>query len=226
MRLDKALLSDHGAAVYAILIAGSAAVLMFSMPWASRLSELIAHPWHPFPLPFFLTYTLLSAVVALNRGASAVPSAAVLRPSSLLLVLVRIGFGQLLVLPLLTYSRVLFPTDPSGVLASVGHVLLASCVLGYAGTLFELYATQHGRSSAGLRYGFLLLYAGAPLLFSLNTGSTLNAISLLSPLGSVRRLLSAQITSSEKIVVFLIPAVLAGLFLLLSLRACRRLHHG
>jgi len=226
MRLHKTLLADHGATVYVMLIIVCTLVLMFSMPWASRLSELISQPWQPFPVPFFLTYAFLSAAIALNRGASVVPSDQLLQTRALGLVLVRIGFGQLLILPLISYSRVLFPDGAGAIFLSVGYVLLFSMSLGFLGILFELHAARRARSSTAVRYGFLMLYAGVPLLFLVAKQPAIRAVATTSPMAAVWRLLSQEGTAAEQWIIYLVPAVVSVLSLVLVLKQCRRTTDG
>lgn len=222
MKWHKILLADHGGTVYGIFIVACTLVLTFSMPWASRLSELITLPWQPFPLTFFLVYAFLSGAMALNRGASAVPNEQNLGPEALSLVLVRIAFGQLLVLPLVTYSRVLFPGEAWAAVAAVGHVLLVSLFLGYLGMLLEIHSARRGRSSGGLRYGFLMLYSGMPLLFLPAAPRGVRSIAQLSPMGAIRSLIAEPAGAAQPWLVFLVPALLAVLCFAAALSQCRR----
>ena len=225
MRLHRALLGDHGTPIYAALILGSGVVLTFSMPWASRLSELITQPWHPFPLPFLLTYTFLSAVVALNRGASVVPNDG-LRSLSVPLALLRVALGHLLVLPLVTYSRVLFPGGASALAAVVGYVVLIGVFLAHVGVLLEVRTARRVKSSSMLRFGFLLLYMGMPLLALTSHVGAIRRIALVSPMEAVRILLAGSSTAAEQTVVFLVPGVLSVILLCLAMRLQRRKCNG
>jgi len=225
MRLHRALLGDQGAPIYGALIFGSGVVLTFSMPWASRLSELISQPWHPFPLPFLLTYTFFSAMVALNRGASVVPNDG-LRPRVIPLALLRVALGHLLVLPLVTYSRVLFPGGASALVAVVGYVLLIGVLLTHVGILFEVHTARRVRSSSVLRFGFLLVYTGVPLLALTSHAGGIRRIALVSPMEAVRLLLAGSTTAAERMVVFLVPGILSIILLFLAMRLCKRRRDG
>ena len=123
MKLHKLLFANHGAAIYAVLIIASGLALALSMPWASRLSELIMQPWRPFPLPFFWMYTTLSALIALSIGAVAAPVGSDTRGlSAFLVVLARVAFGHFLMLPLIAYSRVLFPNSVAPLIGAAVYV--------------------------------------------------------------------------------------------------------
>ena len=225
MKPYRALLGDHGAPIYAALIFGCGLVLTFSMPWASRLSELISQPWHPFPLPFLLTYTFFSAVVALNRGASVVPNDG-LRPMGVPLALLRVAFGHLLVLPLVAYSRVLFPGGAGALVVVVGYVLLIGVLQAHVGILLEVHTARRVRSSSVLRFGFLLLYMGVPLLALTSHARGIRRIALVSPMEAVRVLLAGSSTAAERMVVFLVPGILSITLLFLAMRLCKGRRDG
>ena len=227
MKLHKTLFANHGASVYAVLVAASGVVLLFSMPWASRLSELIMQPWHPFPLPFFLTHIVVSAIMALSSGASAVPvDSETQRTPIISPVVARVAFGQFLALPLVAYSRVLFPNSATPLIAAAAYILLLSVLMALAGILLELHASRRAKSSVASRYGFLIAYMAIPIIGLAGASPVAQAIALVSPIQTVRRLLAGSLTTSEWIIAFLIPTVITITFALLILRKRQRRMHA
>lgn len=173
------LLGNRGAIPYTVLLVASGVVLALSMPWTSRLSELMSYPWRPFPLPFFLTYGFFSAWLALDRGADAVPVGRV-RLSFLWTAIARAGFAQVLVLPLVCYARVLFPTSWIPVPIAVAYVTAVSACLAAGAVVLEIHAVRRGRHPAVIRYTAFLALLGLPATF-LAAGEPLRSISYISP---------------------------------------------
>jgi len=227
MRLHKILFANHGASIYAVLVAASGVVLLLSMPSASRLSELILQPWRPFPLPFFLTHTVLSAIMALSSGAAAVPvPSETQRTPVVSTVMARVVFGQFLVLPLVAYSRVLFPRSAAPLVVAAAYILLLSVLMALAGILLEVYASRRGRSSAVLRYGFLAAYMAIPLAGLAGKSPITQAIALASPIQTIRRLFLSPLSTSEWMIAVLIPTATTIVFAFLTLRKRRRRVHA
>ena len=226
MRFHKILFSNHGASIYVILIVASGVVLLLSMPSASRLSELIQQPWRPFPLPFFLTYAVLSAITALSIGSPAAPVLNETRKAPVILtVMARIAFGQFLMLPLVAYSRVLFPKTATPLIATAAYILLLGVLMALVGVLLEIYASHQARNSVGFRYGFLLAYMAIPLVGLASKSPVAQAIALVSPIQTIRRLLSGSPATFEWASIFLIPAAIAiGATLLILRKRQTRAH--
>jgi len=210
MRLYKLLFGHRGASIYAVLVFVSGAVLTLSMPWASRLSELILQPWRPFPFAFFLAYLVLSALISLSIGAVSAPIDKSKRATnSLKIILVQVAFGQFLMLPLAAYSRVLFPGSVSPLIGGVVYVFLHNVMVALVAALMEVRAAARGKHSSVSRYGSLLLYCLLPLIGLLSPSAFLRTFALISPLYSLSRILSELSTALDLLLIFAIPSLLA-----------------
>ncbi|MBE0636348.1 hypothetical protein IH601_10170 [Candidatus Bipolaricaulota bacterium] len=226
MRIHRLLFANHGVAVYAATIILSGLALALSMPWASRLSELIMQPWHPAPLAFFLMYATMSALVALSMGAVAAPVGGDSRAlPAILTVLVRVSFGHFLMLPLIAYSRVLFPNSVTPLIGAASYVFLLSVMMSMLAMLMEVFAAHQGKHSSGRRYSFIVLYSGIPLFGLLAQGGILRFLTLVSPLQSLSCLLSSSASSSQWVFILLLPilTIFTTMFILWR-RSQGRLH--
>ena len=146
------------ASMYAIPIIICGLILTASMPTASRLSELIVQPWSPFPLPFFLVYAVASACMALRIGAGATPDDIDPRYSTALLrILARVSFGHFLMLPLIAYSRVLFPNGVIPIVGATVHIYLVCVMMSLIAMPMEIRAERRYQGSVVRRHVFLLL---------------------------------------------------------------------
>lgn len=208
MKLHKLLFANHGAAVYAVLILASGITLALSMPWASKLSELIMQPWRPLPFPFFLMYAVVVSLIALSIGAVAAPVTGDMKTSKALwTVLARVSFGHFLMLPLVAYSRVLFPGSALPLFGATIYVILLSVLMAVVAMLLEVSAAQRGRHSSMQRYGLLVLMYGLPLFGLLSKGWGLRACALVSPLQALAVQLSNSASASQLLVIYAIPLI-------------------
>lgn len=209
MKLLSLLFDYRGdASMYVIPIVISGLVLTAAMPAASRLSELIAQPWDPFPLPFFLVYAIVSAVMAVRIGAGAAPddidpnySTAVLR------ILARVTFGHFLMLPLITYSRILFPDGVLPIVGATAHILLVCLMLALIAMPMQIKAERRYQGSLVRRHVFLFLYFALPLLALLSEAPIIRAAALVSPINSLTVLLSGSGSMIEWVLALTIPVV-------------------
>jgi hypothetical protein len=173
------LLGNRGTIPYATLLLASGTALTLSMPWTSRLSEVMSYPWRPFPLPFFLTYGFLSAWAALDRGADAVPVGRV-RLSFLSTAIARVAFAQIRMLPLVCYARVLFPDSRLPIPIAVAYVTAVSLCLSAGAVVLEIHAVRQGWHPAVVRYASFLAMLGLPAAL-IAAGEPFRSISYLSP---------------------------------------------
>ncbi len=220
--MRRLLFGERGLAVYVGFLAVSGVTLTLLMPWMSKLSDLMSYPWRPFPLPFFLTYGFLSACVALHRAAEAVPLG---RPrlSSLAVAALRVGFVQLLVLPLLTASRALFPGTWIPIPLAGAYVAVVSLAAACGGVVLEVYAVRRGKHPAVLRYVGLLAWIGLPAVF-LAVGGPLRLLAHLSPGVALTSIVAGAPRLSQLIVAFSTPALLALGFSAWVFELVRRAH--
>jgi len=188
MRRRDLITEQGGWGVYVSLLLLCGLALVFSMPWATRVRELMASPWQPSPLVFFSVYALLAALVGLNRGAALAPRG-IHQWRSVLRAQAQIAFAHVLLLPYFVYVRVLLPGLESRIPILVGHALLTSGVLGLVAYSLEVRRSARGKSSSGLRYGLGVLLFALPLLAAFAHGPA-NAAVAVSPLGAVHLLLA------------------------------------
>jgi hypothetical protein len=205
------LFGNRGAVPYMVLLLASGTTLTLSMPWASRLSELMSYPWHPFPLPFFLVYGFFSAIVALDRSADAVPTGR-MRLSGLGIAVARVAFAQALVLPLLSYSRVLFPGSGIPVLIAVAYVMDVSLCLSAGTVVLEIYSVRRGWNSSLLRYAAFFALLGAPAIL-LAAAEPVRLLSHLSPAVALTSIVVGPIESAPLALAFGVPTLLGLGFL-------------
>lgn len=220
MKLHKLLFANHGAAIYATLIIASGIALALSMPWASKLSELIMQPWRPFPFPFFLMYATLSSLIALSIGAVAAPVSSDNRSSSaLLVVLARLSFGHFLMLPLIAYSRVLFPDSVAPLIGATVYVFLISVMMALIAMVMEVAAARRGKHSSVRRYSFLALYFSIPLFGLLGNAWIIRSFALVSPIQALTSLLSGTASAWHWTIAMLVPAfcILGGVLALIRM---------
>jgi hypothetical protein len=187
MKRRELITEQGGWGVYVSLLLFCGIALVFSMPWATRVHELVASPWQPSPLVFFSVYVFLSGVVGLNRGAALAPRG-IRQWRSLLRAEGQILFAHFLLVPHLVYVRVLLPGRGMRIPIVAAYALLLSAVFGLFAYSLEVWRSSHGKSSSGLRYAIGLALYSLPLLALFATGNV-SRIAGVSPLVAVQRLL-------------------------------------
>jgi len=203
--MRRILLGDRGLLLYSGFIAASGLALMLSMPWATTLNDLMNYPWRPLPTPFFLTYGFLSACLALDRAAEAVP---VLRPrlATLAIAGLRVALAQVVVLPLVALSRVLFPDTWAPIPLGAAYIAVVSLALSGAAVVLEILAVRRGKHPAVLRYAGLVAYLALPAVF-LGLGGPLRVLSQLSPAVALLSIVTGTSGLTDAIVAFSVPAL-------------------
>jgi len=221
-----------GVSMYALPMLISGIVLTLSMPAASRLSELVAQPWSPFPLPFFLTYAIISSVMAVKIGASSAPDdIEPCRSHALLRTLARVSFGHFLMLPFIAYSRVLFENSTLPIFSVTALVYLVCAMISLLALLMEthdarrLQAFMSRRYTMGLRYGLLCAYFALPLLGLISRASWFRSVALLSPVGSLIHLLADSAPSLQWVGIYATPLCVIIVSLMILFRMPQRRIH-
>lgn len=192
--------------MYATFLACSGVALMLSMPWTSRLDDLMSYPWRPFPVPFFLTYGFFSAWVALDRAAEAVPIGRP-RPATLAVAAVRVALAQALALPLVVLSRVLFPDDWAPIPLAAAYVTLVSLAAAAGSVVLEIHAIRRGKHPVVVRYLGLLALLSLPAIF-LGLNGPLRAASHVSPAVALVSIVAGTATLAEYVMAFSSAAAL------------------
>jgi len=191
--------------------------LVFSMPWATRVHELIASPWQPSPLVFFSVYVLFAGIVGLNRGGALAPRG-VRQWRPLLRAEGQIVLAHFLLAPHLVYVRVLLPGRGARIPIVAAYALFVSSVLGLLAYSLEARRSAHGKSSSGFRYGIGVALYGLPLIALIASGPAA-LIGVLSPFVGVHRLLASSDLGVVPIA-FGFPAAVGALLVLdFALRA-------
>jgi len=214
MQAREVITERGGWGVYFSLVLFCGLALVFSMPWATYVKELLASPWQPSPIVFFAAYALLAAVVGLNRGAAlASPTG----PARRLLgkAIVQVLFGQVLILPYLAYVRVLLPGREWTIPILFVYVTALSIGFGISGYGIEIRRAGRGIDSFAARYGLAAAAFGLPL-FGMLGGGRFDALVLvgLSPFGAVHGILRGP-EWPVLLVAFSLPLILAALGALL-----------
>lgn len=210
------LLEQGGWGTYVALLVASGFALVFSMPWAATVKELIWFPWKPTPLVFFAAFAFMTAIVGLNRGAAQAP-----RGPMQWRQLSRMGgqvlFAFLLCTPYLIYVRALMPGRGPRIPVLVAHAFLVSLVLGATAYVRQAKRWQTGERSSGLHYVFLGLLFGVPLL-GLFAEPPLRFVTLLSPAGAIAHILGSN-AQPWTAVAFAVPAAVGlVVFAIIGLR--------
>jgi len=195
--------------MYAIPMVIGGIALTLSMPAASRLTELIAQPWHPFPFAFFLSYTVISAMMALRIGASTTPDDIHPRyATAVLRILARVSFGHFLMLPLIAYSRMLFPDSVLSIVGATALIYLVCLMMSLVAMLLHVRDEYYDRSSLGRRYAFFILYFSLPLLGLISDATLIRMIALISPVQSLVTLLAPSASVLERTIALSIPGLI------------------
>jgi hypothetical protein len=219
MRFHKLLFAHHGVSIYGLLVLGSGVVLMLSMPWAVRLSELILQPWRPIPLPFYLMHLALSSLTALAIGAAAAPASRELQQfSTLPAILVRVVFGQILMLPLVAYSRVLVPGSAAPLIGAAAFTLLTAILVAIVAARIESMCAHRGKPSVSFRYLFLFIYMAVPIVGLAFRSPIARAVALISPGQALWRMITGSLATYEWLIAFSIPGAVILWAILSSLK--------
>jgi len=210
---------------YMWLLVVTGVALVFSMPSATFVRELLASPLRrPTPIVFFATYVFAFAMFGLNRGAAGVPHRiAGLR--EVRTAVLQVLFGQLILSPYLVYVRIiLLPSRQPAIALIALYALLVGLFCAIVGYAVELWGTARGFHTTVHRYALGTLVLGAPLLFLVPNSPAAGA-AILSPLGAFPRLLDG-VGWVESMAIFLIPAVASLLVLLATGIVLARYRHG
>jgi len=196
-----------GWGVYFSLLSFCGLALIFSMPWATYVKELLSFPWKPSPIVFFATYTLLVTIVGLNRGAARAP-ASNKGKGRIRTAIGEILFAHLLLFPYLAYVRVLLPGRESAIPLILGYLVGLSVSFGLFAYALESHRERGRLDPFTVRYGAAVLAFGLPLFARLGGGWFID-LTYLSPFAAVRSLLTAPLRPQIAIA-FSLPLLLGG----------------
>ncbi len=206
---------------YAWLLALVGVALVFSMPSATYVRELLASPLRrSSPTVFFAAYLVVFAMFGLNRGAAGVPLR-IGAHQGVRTALFQVLFGQFLLSPYLIYVRIiLLPSDQPAIALIAVYGLVVGLLCTFVGYTLEVWGTGRGIHTAVHRYTFGLVYFAAPLLALLLEEPIATAV-VLSPYGFLSRVLDSP-SPSELALAFTVPATAALLVWVVARRMVMR----
>jgi len=199
---------------FALLVLITGVGLVFSMPSATFVYEILQSPLsRGTPAAFLVVYVLSFVFFGVNRGAAGIPLEH-WSPRSLARALVNLLVGLLLTAPYLVYIRIiLLPLDRIVILWIGAYSLLVATSFALLAQWLEVRGTRLGRDTAVLRYAIAAGFVAVPMAFHF-APQGVRLLSLLSPLSGVIRLYAGA-ASTEMAVLFAAPV--AGCLVLLWL---------
>ena len=212
--------NDETLTSFALLVLITGVGLVFSMPSATFVHEILQTPLsRGTPAAFLVVYVLSFVFFGVNRGAAGVGLER-WRPQSLAQPLANLLMGLLLTAPYLVYIRIiLLPVDRIVILWIGAYSLLVATTFAVLAQWLELRGTRLGRDTAVVRYAIAAGFVAVPMAFHF-APQGVRLLSLLSPLSSVIRLY-ADASATEISVLFVAPVVGCLVLLLLIRRETR-----
>ncbi|MBU1048577.1 hypothetical protein KKG90_01000 [Candidatus Bipolaricaulota bacterium] len=174
---------------------------------------------------FHMSFVLIFGLFAINRGAivAANISSRVSHLKLVLRFLEHIGYGLMLLLPFIIYSRALIPSGTAGLITLVAFTAIAAVFFCLISLRLELRGTHRRRGAFLLRYGCYLAFCLIPFGIGLSHPSLVLFVSA-SPIGFATRVIEGA-SASEIAIGFLVP-VLGILWILTRRQRFDRRHHA
>jgi len=206
-----------------VVIACGIALLLSIHPGA-RVAALHGSRWIIPPSSFHIVYVLMLGFLGVGRGAliAANLPLRVFRPKLYGQIAQHIVLAQLLVLPLLVFSRSVFPDRSGSLLLLFVYATLISFLFALVSYRLDLRGMRRKRSAFLLRYGIYVGYVLIPFGLGISTRALSGFVSL-SPIGVTQQIVG-EISALPLVVAFLFP-VLATLLLLVRGRPTLRRGH-
>ena len=202
-------------ASFTLLVLVSGVALVFSMPSATFVHEILQSPLtRGTPLAFFVVYVLSFSFFGINRGSAGLPLKR-WRPECLAQVVVHLFLGLLFTVPYLIYIRIiLLPLDRIIIVWIGAYSLIVSVFFATMAQWMEARGTRAGRDTGLVRYALASAIIALPMAFHFAPPGV-RLLSLLSPLSGMIRLYAGA-SPAELAVLFAIPFVgsLAALLLI------------
>ena len=207
-------------ASFALLVLVSGVALVFSMPSATFVHEILQSPLsRGTPLAFFVVYVLSFSFFGINRGSAAVPLKQ-WRAQCLVQAVAHLFLGLLFTIPYLIYIRIiLLPLDRIVIVWIGAYSPIVSILFAMITQWLEVRGTRAGRDSAVARYAIAAAVIALPMAFHFAPPGV-RLLSLLSPLSGMIRLYAGA-SPAELAVLFAIPFVGSLVALLLIRRESR-----
>jgi len=215
---------DETLSSFALLILVPGVALVFSMPSATFVNEILQSPLsRGTPLAFFVVYVLSFSFFGINRGSAGVPLRQ-WRAQCLVQAAAHLFLGLLFTMPYLIYIRIiLLPLDRIVIVWIGAYSLIVSIFFATIAQWLEARGTRAGRDSGVARYAIAAAIIALPMAFHFAPPGV-RLFSLLSPLSGMIRLYAGA-SAAELSVLFTIPPVGVLIALLLIRRESSRWSH-
>lgn len=221
MTSPNSVLSSRAIQGYYFLLVSCGIGLLFSIPPATRVAQLMAPHWEPPPQTFFAVYVTITALLGLARGAAAASWGRV-RWNTIVSLSVHAMFGQFLVLPLLIFSRALLPGRDTALLLLVAYSTLATLMFSLIALRLELWGTARRSRPFILQYTVFGLFLVVPWVLTF-LARTPPIVAVFSPIGAALRILQPA-PATESIVAFASVLLIISIQLFSIRRPIRRTH--
>jgi hypothetical protein len=221
MSRSASVLSGRTVQGYYFLLIACGVGLLFSIPPATRVAQLLEPHWEPPPQTFFVVYVAVTALLGLARG-SAAASWGRVRWNTILSLAGLVLFGQFLVLPHLLFSRALLPGRDVAIFLLVAYSTLVAMMFSLISLRLELWGTARRTHPFVVQYTVL----GSVLLVPWILGfiARIPAIVVaLSPIGAALGILGPA-SAMENAVAFAFILLMISIQLLRIRRLIRRTH--
>lgn len=214
-------LSGYAVQGYYVLLVACGSALLFSIPHASRVTDLIRPHWDPPSSVFFAVYGVMTALLGLARGSAAASwDTAGWRTVGSLLGLVL--FGQFLVLPHLLFSRALLAGRDTILLPLIAYVTLTAFMFSLIALRLELRAAARNTRPFILQHAVFALFVIVPWILSL-VEHVPHIVAFLSPVGAALGMIHSA-SAMEHVVAFAFVGSVVVLQLIGIQRSIRRTH--
>ena len=217
----RSILSSRALQGYYLLLVACGVSILFSLPPATRVAQLMEPHWDPPPQTFFVVYATITALLGLARG-SAAASWGRLRWHTILTLTAHTLFGQLLALPFLIFSRALLPGRDVALFLLVAYTSLAALMFSLIALRLELWGTARRHRPFVLQYTVFGLFLAVPWAASM-IGRIPPIVAVLSPIGATLRIMQPA-SAAENIVTLAFVLLMIGIQLLSIRRPIRRTH--
>ena len=220
MTSPNSVLASRAIQGYYFLLVSCGIGLLFSIPPATQVAQLMTPHWDPPPQTFFAVYVTVTALLGLARGAAAASWGRV-RWNTIVSLAVHAMFGQFLVLPFLIFSRTLLPGRDTALLLLVAYSMLVTLMFSLIALRLELWGTARRTRPFILQYTVFGLFLVVPwILTSLRTPPI---VAVFSPIGAALRILQPA-PATENVVAFASVLLIISIELLSIRRPIRRAH--
>lgn len=211
---------DETLASFALLVLVSGVALVFSMPSATFVHEILQTPMtRGTPLAFFVVYALSFSFFGINRG-NAVIAPRQWRVRCLVQAVAQLFLGLLFTIPYLIYIRIiLLPLDRIIVVWIGAYSLIVSIFFALTAQWLGVRGARTGRDTGLVRYAIASAVIAFPMAFHFAPPGV-GLLSLLSPLSGMIRLYAGA-SAAELAVLFAIPPLGSLIALLLIRRESR-----